>query len=198
MSNGTNDGTLDNFFGILNNPASPAYHNATQLMIQVFCPDNPQQGVPCAGITDYGPQYVGAGEVGDLFNQLFTTFPDLALTPVPGSPRLYSPSDYSPKTIGEQVTLTGTQTGKWFARDHKFYSPPLSDIHPDRVHVMRISACGVFSFDSASRVTRMAIYLDRYRMMQQLTPFVAGTPPAVSPTVSAAQGKRITITIDGG
>jgi hypothetical protein len=35
---------------------------------------------------------------------------------------------------------------------------------------MKIPACAVFTFDAGNKITRLAIYLDRYRMMRQLTP----------------------------
>lgn len=165
----SNDVTLDEFFTILNDSLSAAsYHNVSQLMSQVFCAENPQKTIPAVGITDHGPQFIGKDSVAELFGQLFKTFPDMELTPVRGAPRLYSQGD--PKTIGIQTTLAGAHQEEWFPRGHKNYSPPLSGIHPDKHHVMKIPACAVFTFDDSGKVTRLAIYLDRYRMMRQLTP----------------------------
>ncbi len=171
----SDDATLDLFFGILNDPALPAYHDVDQLMKQVFCaevanPTPPPDVFPCVGITDHGPQFDGAAEVKDLFERLFGAFPDMAWTPVPGAPRLYSKNDYSPKTIGSQIMVWGTHKGDWFEKGHKHYSPPLSDIHPDKVHLMRVPACAVFAFDAKHRIRQLALYMDRHRMKEQLTP----------------------------
>jgi hypothetical protein len=189
----SNTDTLNNFFKVLNDPAFANFHNVQHLMGHVFCANDTQRKTPCVGITDHGPQYVGTAQVAELFDQLFTTFPDLALTPVSGAPLLHSPTDYPHKTIGIQTTLTGHHLAEWFPRGHRFFSPPLSDIHPDKVHHMKIPACAVFTFDDGHRICQLAIYLDRYRMMQQLTP---ATSTASSTGSGAYAGKRITITIE--
>lgn len=195
----SSDASTAEFFKVLNDAAFTGHHDVDYLMSKVFCAEDAQRKVPCVGITDHGPQYVGAADVAELFRQLFTTFPDLTLTPVPGAPGLESPPKYSPKTIGLQTTLTGTHLAPWFPLGHRFFSPPLSNIHPDKVHTMKVPACAVFTVDDRDRVSRLAIYLDRYRMKQQLTPsdtkaIQAGDAPAGN----VAQGSRITITIDVG
>ena len=35
---------------------------------------------------------------------------------------------------------------------------------------MKLAACAVFAFDNQSRVSQLAIYIDRYKMKVQLTP----------------------------
>lgn len=192
----TPDETLTDFLKVLNNVLSPTiYHNVNYLMDKVFCGDDPQNKIPSVGITDHGPQFIGQQQVSDLFQQLFRSFPDLALTPLPGAPRLYSPGDYLPKTIGIQVTLTGTHLERWFQRPNPHFSPPLSDIHPDKLQFMSVPACAVFSFDDDGCLMHLAIYLDRYRMAQQLTPASASSEAG---SVRTAHGKRVTITIDEG
>jgi hypothetical protein len=190
------DTTVDGFFAVLNDLTSANYHDVNHLMT-LFCADDVPNKNPGVGITDYGPQFIGVAQVTELFNQLFTTFPDVALTPLPGAPRLYSPSDYLPKTIGVQTTLTGNQIFPWFPKDKfpNFFSSPLSDIHPDKYQVMKVPACAIFTFDDHSLICRLAIYLDRYRMMRQLTPATM-TAAAIEQIISTTQGKRVTITID--
>jgi hypothetical protein len=167
-----NDPTLDDFFNVLNNVSDTNYHSSTYLTTSVFCAEvGSPPTLPAVGITDHGPNFQGTADVKLLFDQLFTSFPDVALAPLSGAPRLYSTDGF---TIGIQTTLTGTQKDKWFKhatggqKDH--YSPPLSDIKPDKIHVMVIPACAVFNFDNSNLITRLWLYLDRYRMQQQLTP----------------------------
>jgi hypothetical protein len=169
---GKADDTLAEYFRVLNDASSGTgvYHDVDHLMKRVFCPDNTSKKIPSVGITDHGPQFIGAPHVKTLFTQLFTTFPNLSLDPEPNAPYLYSPSNYPTLTIAIQTTLRGTHDKEWFPKGDPHYSPPLSDIHPDRLHLMSIPACAVFSFDANAKVTHLAIYLDRYRMMRQLKP----------------------------
>lgn len=194
---GTPDDTLSDFLNVLNDTSSPTYHDVNYLMSNVFCKDDPQNGTPSVGITDSGPQFIGTLKVSILFSQLFATFPSVALLPLPGAPRLCSPGPYRPRTIGLQLTLTGVQLARWFPHGNPHYSPPLSDIHPDGVHMMNVPACAVFSFDNDGCLMHMAIYLDRFRMMQQLTPAPSlASSTSAARMVSTAQNRRITITID--
>lgn len=163
----SNDTTLDDFFKVLNEPGFANYHDVNYLTNQLFCADDPPRKAPGVGITDYGPQFVGKAEVVVLFGQLFKSFPDLELTEARGAPRLYSKDG---NTIGFQCTLSGAHAEEWFPRGNKYFSPPLSGIHPDKHHVMKVPTCAVFTFDANNRICRLAIYLDRYRMMRQLTP----------------------------
>jgi hypothetical protein len=192
----SNDDTLKTFFEIFNDDASTKHHDARQLMSAVFCADNARHKLPCVGVTDHGPQYVGAADVAELFQKLFTTFPEITLEPLRHAPYLYSKDK---KTIAVQASLKGRHHADWFPPGHKFYSPPLSNIHPDKVHIMDIPACAVFTFDDSERVARLAIYLDRYRMQQQLTtgaPAHAGVGATAGAAATAGSGKRITITIE--
>jgi hypothetical protein len=194
----SNDGAVDQFFKVLNDSTFTNHHNVDYLTGKVFCAEDASHKFPCVGITDHGPQYIGTANVAELFRQLFTTFPDLTLTPLHGAPRLESPAKYSPKTIGVQTTLTGRHHAKWFPPGHQFFSPPLSNIHPDKVHTMAIPACAIFSIDDHDRISSLALYLDRYRMMQQLTPHDAKNASLADATTVSAQGRRITISIDVG
>jgi hypothetical protein len=162
----SNEPTLDDFLNVINEPPNAHYHDINYLTNQLFCADDPPRKVPGVGITDYGPQFVGKDKVGEFFTQLFKSFPDLEMKEVRGAPRLFSEDD---NTIGIQTTLSGMHMAEWFPRGNDYYSPPLSGIHPDKHHVMRVPACAVFTFDN-KKICRLAIYTDRYRMMRQLTP----------------------------
>jgi hypothetical protein len=176
--NAATNGRLDDFFRVLAEPVPPAVHDANgeadYLRDHVFCVDSGAGAnqIPWVGITNYGPQFQTAAKVHKLFVQLFTTFPDVALKPVYGAPRLYSPDGYAPFTIGIQTIFEGTQMAPWFPKGDTdgYYSPPLSDITPDRNHVTKLAACAVFSFDGQNRISQLAIYLDRYKLKTQLTP----------------------------
>jgi len=163
----SNEASLDDFLKVINEPTSANYHDINYLTNQLFCADDPARKVPGVGITDYGPQFIGKSEVVELFRQLFKSFPDLEMTEARGAPRLFSEDD---NTIGIQTTLSGMHAAEWFPRGHIYFSPPLSGIHPDKHHVMKVPACAVFTFDANNKICRLAIYLDRYRMMRQLTP----------------------------
>ncbi|HEY1943862.1 MAG TPA: hypothetical protein VGH40_17260 [Roseiarcus sp.] len=185
------------FFEVLSDPKSPHHHDVDYLIGHVFSAEDGSRKVPSVGITEHGPQYVGKAHVAELFQQLFTTFPDLTLTPLAGAPWLESPGGDSPRTVGVQAVLAGRHHAKWFPQGHQFYSPPLSNIHPDKVHTMKVPAFAVFTLDGEDRISQLALYLDRYRMMQQLTPSDAKNAPVDGSTVNVSAGKRITITIEG-
>jgi hypothetical protein len=170
----SNDATLDTFFRIVNDKTFAHYHDVGYLMNNVFCPDTPTPNpkYPYCGITDHGPQFVGGANITILFTELFTSFKDFHSTPLAGAPRLYS---LDQSTIGIQTTLTGTQLLRWFDGHPALQSPPLSCVKPDKLHSMSVPACSVCVFDANNRIMQLAIYTDRYRMIQQLTP----PPPPV-------------------
>ena len=182
----TNDQVLTTFLNVLTAPAVGASHNipndVNTLMTQVFCVDNGAAGtnaLPCVAITEHGhqqgPGFFGAAEVSRLFTQLFTSFPDVALTPISGL-RLYSPKDYVPHTIAVQADIKGSYHVKWFPKVNpvgtpSHYSPPLSDLNPaahSPYKTVSIPAAAVFEFDNTNRVTQLAIYMDRYHFVPGL------------------------------
>jgi hypothetical protein len=70
---------------------------------------------------------------------------------------------------------------------------------------MDIPACAVFTFDAKYRVQQLAIYLDRYRMMDQLAPkrwSKIRLPKKTHPgavrvgELESTTGTKITITIE--
>ncbi len=191
----SNNDTLNAFFEIINDDTSTKHHDVRQLTSQVFSAENPRQKIPSVGVTDHGPQYVGTADVAELFQKLFAAFPEMTLEPLRGAPHLYSNDK---NTIAVQTTLKGRHHAEWFPPGHKFYSPPLSTIHPDKVHVMDIPACAVFTFDDKHRISRLSIYLDRYRMQQQLTPTGASahTGSGGGLGTAAGSGRRVTITLE--
>ena len=158
------------------------YFNAqnTNHLMTLFCKDDPGPPViPCVGITTstvglippqagFGPTFIGTAEIKNLFDTLFTTFPDVTLTQIPGTSELYS-KDLT-TNIAIQTKLQGTHKDKWF-RDKKHYSKPLSDIYPAS-NQMTLPACPVFTFNGTFAITQLAIYFDRYFMHYLLT-----TPP---------------------
>jgi hypothetical protein len=113
-------------------------------------------------------------------------------------------------TIAVEVDVTGTQQHTWF--QDNFKSHPLSQIDETTIvnlpssNKMDIPACMVFTFDGQHKVQQLAIYMDRYKMMDDLAPKqwnkillpekkhpIAGAGPV---TAIPAHGKRITIIID--
>jgi hypothetical protein len=183
----TNDQVLTTFLNVLTVPAGGGHHNIANdvntLMNQVFCVDNGAAGkhaLPCVAITEHGhlqgPGFFGVADVTRLFTQLFTSFPDVALTPISGL-RLYSPQGYAPNTIAVQADLIGSYQVKWFPKIHPpsvpgHYSPPLSDLNPapnPPYKKASIPAAAVFEFDNNNRVTQLAIYMDRYRFVPNLS-----------------------------
>jgi hypothetical protein len=181
----TNDQVLTTFLNVLTAPGG-GHHNIANdvntLMNQVFCVDNGAAGkhaLPCVAITEHGhlqgPGFFGVADVTRLFTQLFTSFPDVALTPISGL-RLYSPQGYVPNTIAVQADLIGSYQVKWFPKLNpvgtpSHYSPPLSDLNPapnPPYKKVSIPAAAVFEFDN-NRVTQLAIYMDRYHFVPSLS-----------------------------
>jgi hypothetical protein len=162
------DQTLDDFLRVVNDPHYGNYQNVNYLLTNVFCPNDPSHLIPSVGLTDYGPQFVGAPEVGVLFRRLFVTFKDFKLEQLVGPPRYYD--DKAKITaIVIQARLSGTHTGPWFPKGNPHYSPPLSDIDPPKNKFTDLPACAVFSFDANGLIANIAIYFDRDRMARELS-----------------------------
>lgn len=173
----SNDATLDSFFKILNDNTTAGYHTSAALMSTVFCKDGgvaPNQ-VQVLGITEHGtpmgPRFVGTLQVAGLFDQLFLSFPDVALTPIAGAQRLYSPAK---DIIAVQTDLTGSYQLKWFTKPDPRHSLPLSGLDPvvdpatGLYKAIKIPAVPVFTF-ATNKVTNLAIYMDRYKFTTSIT-----------------------------
>ncbi len=181
----TNDDTLNVFFDVINgtnlsgtNVGTTDYQSPTYLKNNVFCGNEVPLPYPCIGITDHGPQFAGSVAVEILLKQLFKCFSAFVLlpqvskvgAPVVPSERLYSPQGASNVMISIQTVMHGTHISKWFADGTAPLSPPLSDIQPDGLHVMEIPVSAVFTFHTNHKIKQLSLYLDRYKMQQQLTP----------------------------
>jgi hypothetical protein len=197
--------TLNEFLKTINiSQNNPNYHDVTHLMT-LFCPDDANH--PFVGITLRGPQFKNQAAIKKLFNQLLVvSFPDMAWTPA----NALRPTDGS--TIAIEIDVTGSQISSWF--QDSFKSDPLSQIddetiagliQSDQTNQMDIPACAVFTFDAKYRVQQLAIYLDRYRMMDQLAPkrwSKIRLPKKTHPgavrvgELESTTGTKITITIE--
>jgi hypothetical protein len=155
--------TLDTFFKILT-VGSGDYQQVDDMMA-LFCDDDHGKKIPFVGLTDYGPSFQYKDDIRQLWTQLFLTFPDdFSLTEVP--PRGYS--NAGPNTILVQTRLGGTHKADWFEPyTNNHYSPPLSGLAVTKKS-MNLPACAAFTFDGAYKITKIAIYFDRYRMAKTL------------------------------
>jgi hypothetical protein len=177
------DDTLNVFFDVINGTdlsgtgaGSAHYQNSKYLIDNVFCGNNLPLPYPWVGVTDHGPQFKGSAAVKVLFDELFLCFDTFVMlpqvskvgkNPVVPSERLYSQGGAA-VMISIQTVLHGTYVTQWFKDGHAAASAPISSIVPDKLHVMEIPASAVFAFDNKSKVSQLAVYLDRYKMQQQL------------------------------
>ena len=199
--------TLNNFLDTINKPndAGWQHYHDVDYLLTLFCDDN--GSYPYVGITLRGPQFTNLANIRILFTQLLkTTFPDMAWTPA-NNLRMTDGN-----TIAVEVDVTGTQQAAWF--QNKFKSLPLSQIDQDTVNrlapnnnKMDIPACMVFTFDGNYKIQQLAIYMDRYRIMDELAPREWTSillPEKTHPRAGAAgatesrpaHGRRVVITID--
>jgi hypothetical protein len=199
--------TLNNFLDTINKPndAGWQHYHDVDYLLTLFCDDNGNH--PYVGITLRGPQFTNLASMRILFTQLLkTTFTDMAWTPA-NKLRMTDGN-----TIAVEVDVTGTQKAEWF--QDKFRSLPLSQIEEDTIrrlapnyNKMDIPACMAFTFNGDYRIQQLAIYMDRYRMMDQLAPkewktillpekrgAMAGTASVTE--TKTAHGRRVTIIID--
>jgi hypothetical protein len=203
----SNIDTLNIFLDTINKPNAgswPHYHDVDYLLT-LFCDDGGDY--PFVGITQRGPQFKYHADIKKLFKQLLeTTFPDMAW--MPASPLQMTDGN----TIAIEVDVTGTQKSEWF--QDKFRSLPLSQIDEETIrklapkyNSMKIPACMVFTLDGHHKIQQLAIYMDRYKMMDELAPkewrtirlpekrsAMAGTASVTE--TKTTQGMRVTITID--
>jgi hypothetical protein len=182
---GPNDVLITNFLLAFNAPL-PQPPTPAQIAAKVativpvfFCTD--AMGPPSVGITSHGPNFVSVTAVTLLFNQLFTSFPDLTLTEQNGyTPRLYSAT--GTPTISVTTTLQGSYQSLWFSKDKNkkdkdsHFSKPLSDIapQPKSPQTTSIPAIAIFALNvtnaAAPLITQLSVYMDRYRFEADLKP----------------------------
>lgn len=196
----SNDDTLNVFFDVINGTdlsgtgvGANHYHDSKYLIDSVFCGNNLPLPYPWIGITDHGPQFKGSAQIKILLDELFLCFDTFVLlpqvsrvgkTPVETSQRLNSRNGAPVSMISVQTVMHGTHVAQWFKDGTGTPSPPLSPIVPDKNHVMEIPVSAVFAFDNKNKISQLSLYLDRYKMQQQLTPASFVNPGAV---VSALQ-----------
>jgi hypothetical protein len=222
----TNSEQLGLFLDALNNqtPPVPTPDQRASTLIGFFSgdvpsgnpPPAPAFSSPGAGITDHGPQFWGRVDVTSLFFALFTTFPDMQWTRFsPSGPGVPAPELAAGNEIGIQVTATGGFQKAWFQHSHA--SKPLSQLgdgQRGRLGKARGDTSGlpafiVCTFDgsAAGKIKQMAIYMDRYAMMQSITrnpgdwgpdkgAFVTLGTERHRVEVGGERGRRITITIE--
>ena len=155
-------------------------------VMKTFCPNGANNKIPSVGLTHDGPQFLGAAKVEMLITQMFTSFPDIALTPLDDIPdRLYSRK--GPTRVALQGRLAAAHEEDWFPTGHPHYSPPISDIHPDKVQSFKVPVCAVFTLDDNNLISNWTLYFDRYRMAQQLTPGFSSPTSLANSLASVAQ-----------
>jgi hypothetical protein len=168
---------LDLFFSVMNptmpdGSASANYGNINFLMQNVFSQDATASTIPAVGITDYGPQFLGADDVKHLFDKLLhKTFKNTFFIS-PMSTYLIANNQ---SMAAAQTLLGGTQTDVWYQHNDKtpphnkdHYSPPISTIQPDGTHSTEVPAVAVFTFGANFFVNQLSMYFDRYKMNQDL------------------------------
>lgn len=149
-------------------------HNLTNVL-NTFTNNQPAVGITSASAS---PIFKGNNDITNLFTQLFVkSFPDLALTET-GMTRLYSPSGFSPPTIGLEGSLTGTYSQPWFPKIKgtkdaiSHYSKPLSDIPVQQTPAgATVPTYCVFIFADAQHpnsISTLSMFLDRYTFLPQL------------------------------
>ena len=182
------DNNLDQFFADLAafvaGAQTPAQKAAA--LLQFFCPDSAGPPViPAVGITNHGPQipvhdpyFKGRKEVSDLWTQFYTSFQNFSFAPttleLPGgnvaAPRLKATVTAGVNQIpmiAVQCDLSGTFQSPWNPPNH--LSLPLSGIPVGHLFT-NIAAAAVFAFDIHHLITRMWIYMDRYKLQNDLFP----------------------------
>lgn len=204
--------TLNNFLDTINKPndATWRHHHDVTHLLTLFCEDN--GNLPYVGITLRGPQFTNRISIEKLFIQLLNkTFPDMTWTPA-NKLRMTDGN-----TIAIEVDVTGTQKATWF--QDNFKSLPLSQIDEvtisslaanSKYNKMLIPACMVFTFDENYKIQQLAIYMDRYKMMDDLAPeewtnillpakkhpgTIAAVKAAAATESKPAPGKRVEILI---
>ena len=174
--------TLANFSG--GGPAPPQKGAALGAFFCGDLPGPPQ--IPAIGITNHGPYgpkepyFLGQADIQDLWKQFYISFPDdfyfqpanIVLPGSPGGVRAPVFSSNAPVPMrAVQCDLKGTFKSDWYQTPHPHTSPPLSTIHPKPggpYFNVSIAACAAFSYDNANQITRLWIYMDRYKLQTDL------------------------------
>src|ERR1700722_11449221 len=100
----SSEDTVKEFLKVYGDKKYAHYHDAVYMTNNVFCPESGTVK-PSVGLSDYGPQFVGSAEVLALFQQIFTTFPNVLFQPLDDSPWLYSKA--SPPKVAIEGDLSG-------------------------------------------------------------------------------------------
>jgi hypothetical protein len=205
--------TLRTFLNVFNNTAL----NPDQTVIQLkplFSADVTVGGKivsPGVGITDHGPAFYGWDDIEIFFRQLFKTFKDMQWhyppKAIPGAPMMSDGSN----TFGFQIDVTGTFENPWFPSTSTHASPPLSQLKKgNHLHLGKkrgnkegVPASAVFTFDGSASflISQIAIYMDRYALMQSITANPGDwTPdaPAYDIIESMVRGAEIIVGGHGG
>lgn len=110
-------------------------------VVAQFCADSPagaKPSLPFVGLTSEGPTFTGRNQLSDLFQSLFTAFPDLKFAPLGA---LHSSE--VPTKIVVQATLAGTHKDVW--KPSKGPSSPINNASAiDKQFT--VPACAIFSF----------------------------------------------------
>jgi hypothetical protein len=171
--------TVTNFFAAIGT-------HTTANVLALFSNDSAgPPPVPTVGITSHTPNFTYMADLTLLFNRLFTSFPDLTLTPYAGKPWLYSLDSYGGlPTIGVETDLAGSYQAPWFPKvagtkdSISHYSKPLSDISPQQGNFQptKIPAYCAFALNVANPnnplISQLSIFMDRYRFEADLKPAV--------------------------
>jgi hypothetical protein len=195
--NPQNNLTLTNFFGLFAAGTAMTVTQRVTAVMALFSGNNPS-----VGITDNGPTFTGTDDVEAFFTRLFTVFSPIVwlqqfsipgARPIVVSPRLYSNDQWATPTISVQTWMQGTHVDWWFpkppAGKPSHYSPPLSDIKPTG-KITTIAASAVFALDG-HLISRLWIYLDRYKIGTDLNPQGAALLSVLSNPASDLIVKRL-------
>jgi hypothetical protein len=152
--------TIAAFLGVVGPAGSSPQHHDIPFMQSLFVQDTPQGNpmFPNIGLTTGGPQFTGQRAIGILFQELFTSFPDLVFAPANGL-RLTDGN-----TIGIEATLsTGIQVAAWSPGGNA--SHPLSPIVPDKKHRSDyLPVCAIFTFGGNCLIQNLGLYFDRWKL----------------------------------
>jgi hypothetical protein len=163
--------TTDNFFDVFDTAdANGHYGNVSPYLMAQFS-NAPSVGI-ASGAGPVGPQFSGVGPVTTLFNRLFSCLQNLSYTSV-------GPFCSNANTTIVQATLGyDFMKNPWFQKGEAavghYHSKPLSDIKtptsaPTALNpAPTVPTCAVFTFDTDTKIVRLGIYMDRWKMAVDL------------------------------